>query len=65
MPEAPRNKGLAGLPPHYAVLAIITLMMSSSLAQLSRGRHNAEGNFVARLISMCWAGVLLPLLRII
>ena len=33
MPEAPRNKGLAGLPPHYAVLAIIEIMMSSSLAQ--------------------------------
>jgi hypothetical protein len=34
-------------------------------AQLSRGRHNAEENFVARLISMCWVGVLSPLLRII
>ena len=22
MPEVPRNKGLAGLPPHYAILAI-------------------------------------------
>ena len=40
-------------------------MTSSSLAQLSRGRHNAEENFVARLISMCWVGVLSPLLRII
>ncbi|OED46711.1 hypothetical protein AB838_18830 [Rhodobacteraceae bacterium (ex Bugula neritina AB1)] len=33
MPEAPRNKGLVGRPPHYAVLAIIEVMTSSSLAQ--------------------------------
>jgi len=40
-------------------------LVVAKTGQLSRGWHNAEGNFVARLISMCWAGVLLPLLRII
>ena len=40
-------------------------MTSSSLPQLSRGGHNAEENFVARLISMCWVVAVPFLLRII
>jgi hypothetical protein len=40
-------------------------MTSSSLTQLSRGRHNAEVDFIVFYISMIWALGLPYLLRII